>query len=169
MAKDAKVLQGDITPTDRPTKKVDVAIQGDAEKGRGAACWQLSGRAGRQGPRERRDLIAETKSLEAGLSSMEHEDDDPGPTGNQRARERNPPHEPAAVWRALMAARQQARMSTTSATTAHRHKPTRASRRAQIRRRGSSALRLGCRDPWRRSAQDMPVIGFAGYGAFGIS
>src|SRR5918911_3360528 len=105
--KNAKVIQVDINP-DRIglTKRVDVPIQGDARKVAEQLLAQLSDDAGDKGRQERRDLIARTKSRwQQELSSMDHEDDDPGVTWNKRARERDPDRmSPRQAWRAIMAA-----------------------------------------------------------------
>ena len=105
--KDAKVIQVDIN-SDRIglTKKVHVAIQGDARQVAEQLLEQLSADAGNDGRQERKDLIATTKSrwLQQ-LSSMDHEDDDPGTTWNERARNREPDRmSPRQAWRAIQAA-----------------------------------------------------------------
>lgn len=105
--KDAKVIQVDIN-ADRIglTKKVSVAIQGDAKLVAQQILGQLSTEAGEDGRQARRDLVSETKSrwLQA-LSSMDHEDDDPGTTWNERSRKREPERmSPRMAWRAIQAA-----------------------------------------------------------------
>ena len=106
--KDAKVIQVDIN-SDRLglTKKLSVGIEGDAKRVAEQILEQLSSSAGDAGRQERRsDLIAQTKSrwLQE-LSSMDHEDDDPGITWNERARNRDPERmSPRHAWRAIQAA-----------------------------------------------------------------
>jgi hypothetical protein len=62
--------------------------------------------AGEQGREERKNLIATTKSRWAQqLSSMDHEDDDPGTTWNERARKAKPDWmSPRMAWRAIQSA-----------------------------------------------------------------
>ncbi|SEW30611.1 sulfoacetaldehyde acetyltransferase [Cognatiyoonia koreensis] len=104
---DAKVIQVDINP-DRIglTKKVTVGIVGDAAKVAKGITAQLSDSAGDAGRDDRKALIANTKSKwKQELSSMDHEDDDPGTTWNQRARADKPDWmSPRMAWRAIQAA-----------------------------------------------------------------
>jgi sulfoacetaldehyde acetyltransferase len=87
--KDAKIIQVDINP-DRIglTKKVTVGIVGDAPRwptGSSPSCRH--GR--RRGREERKRAIARpNRAWAQQLSSMDHEDDDPGTTWNERARDR---------------------------------------------------------------------------------
>ncbi|MDD9745170.1 sulfoacetaldehyde acetyltransferase [Marinovum sp. E06] len=105
--KDAKIIQVDINP-DRIglTKKVSVGIVGDAAKVANGILSRLSDTAGDEGREERKNRIAETKSRWAQqLSSMDHEQDDPGTTWNERAREAKPDWmSPRMAWRAISAA-----------------------------------------------------------------
>jgi sulfoacetaldehyde acetyltransferase len=66
----------------------------------------LSASAGDKGRAERKALIATTKSRWAQqLSSMDHEEDDPGTTWNERARKAKPDWmSPRMAWRAIQAA-----------------------------------------------------------------
>lgn len=102
----AKIIQVDINP-DRIglTKKVTVGIVGDAKKVATSILEQLSGTAGDEGRQDRKDTIATTKSAWAQqLSSMDHEEDDPGTTWNQRARADKPDWlSPRKAWRAIQA------------------------------------------------------------------
>ena len=104
--KDAQIVQVDIN-ADRIglTKKVAVGIQGDARKVAEQILAQLSGTAGAAGRQARLDLIARAKARWAQeLASMDHEDDDPGITWNERARKREPNRMSARqAWRAIMA------------------------------------------------------------------
>ncbi|MEM9576406.1 MAG: sulfoacetaldehyde acetyltransferase [Pseudomonadota bacterium] len=104
---DAKVIQVDIN-ADRIglTKKVTVGIVGDAAKVATSVLEQLSDVAGDEGRAERRAHIAKTKSTWAQqLSSMDHEQDDPGTTWNERARAAKPDWlSPRKAWRAIQAA-----------------------------------------------------------------
>ena len=104
---DAKIIQVDINP-DRIglTKKVTVGIVGDAAKVAKGILGQLDASAGDAGREERKAKIAQTKSAWAQqLASMDHEDDDPGTTWNQRARDAKPDWmSPRMAWRAIQAA-----------------------------------------------------------------
>ena len=104
--KDASIIQVDIN-ADRIglTKEVTVPIHGDAKLVAEEILKQLAGDAGDAGRQDRLDLIGETKSrwLQQ-LSSMDHEDDDPGTTWNQRARKNHPDRmSPRQAWRAIQA------------------------------------------------------------------
>ena len=105
--KDAKIIQVDMNP-DRIglTKKVTVGIVGDAAKVAKGILARLSDAAGDDGREERRNTIATTKSTWAQqLASMDHEDDDPGTTWNERARVAKPDWmSPRMAWRAIQAA-----------------------------------------------------------------
>ena len=103
----AKIIQVDINP-DRIglTKKVSVGIVGDAAKVADKILNELSDNAGDLNRTERKQKIAELKSRWAQqLSSMDHEEDDPGTTWNERARADKPNWmSPRKAWRAIQAA-----------------------------------------------------------------
>ena len=103
----AKIIQVDINP-DRIglTKKVSVGIVGDAAKVADKILNELSDNAGDLNRTERKQKIAELKSRWAQqLSSMDHEEDDPGTTWNERARADKPDWmSPRKAWRAIQAA-----------------------------------------------------------------
>ena len=103
----AKIIQVDINP-DRIglTKNVSVGIVGDSKKVARALLDRLSGTAGDEGREARKALIAQTKSAWAQqLASMDHEDDDPGTSWNQRARDDKPDWmSPRMAWRAIQSA-----------------------------------------------------------------
>lgn len=105
--RDAKIIQVDINP-DRIglTKKVTVGIQGDAAKVARAILAQLSPEAGDEDRQARRDRIARTRSRWAQeLSSLDHEEDDPGTRWNEEARARDAGlMSPRQAWRAIMQA-----------------------------------------------------------------
>ncbi len=105
--KAAKIIQVDINP-DRIglTKKVTVGIVGDAKKVAEAVLARLASTAGNHARAERKARIAQVKSAWAqALSSMDHEEDDPGTTWNQRARDAKPEWmSPRMAWRAIQAA-----------------------------------------------------------------
>jgi sulfoacetaldehyde acetyltransferase len=102
--KDAKIIQVDINP-DRIglTKKVAVGIIGDAKKVANSLLDKLSESAGDAGRADRKAKISQTKSQWAQqLSSMDHEDDDPGTSWNERARADKPDWmSPRMAWRAI--------------------------------------------------------------------
>ncbi len=100
----AAVIQVDIK-ADRIglTKPVKVGIVGDAKKVAQAILARLSGDAGNEGRAERKAVIQKTKSdWDRELAAMDHEVDDPGTTWNERARNREP-HKMTArmAWRAI--------------------------------------------------------------------
>ena len=104
--KTARIIQVDIN-ADRIglTKPVAVGICGDAKLVAKQILAQLAPTAGNAGREARKALIHTTKSawLQQ-LSSMDHEDDDPGTTWNERARKRDPKRlSPRQAWRAIQA------------------------------------------------------------------
>ena len=175
--KTAKIIQVDIN-ADRIglTKKVTVGIQGDAKLVAEQILDQLSETAGDQGRQARKDLVATTKSrwLQQ-LSSMDHEDDDPGTTWNERARNREPERmSPRMAWRAIQSALpREAIISTDIGNNCAigNAYPTFDEGRKYLAPGmfgpcgyGFPAIlgaKIGC--------PDVPVVGFAGDGAFGIS
>ena len=100
----AKIIQVDLNP-DRIglTKPVSIGIVGDAKKVAEGIINKLNGSAGDNNRNERKSIIAQTKSAWAQeLTSLDHEDDDPGTTWNERARNRQPSHmSPRQAWRAI--------------------------------------------------------------------
>ncbi|MDX0163248.1 sulfoacetaldehyde acetyltransferase, partial [Sinorhizobium meliloti] len=104
--KDAAIIQVDIN-ADRIglTKKVTVGICGDAKQVAQQILQQLAPAAGDASREERKALVHQTRSawLQQ-LSSMDHEDDDPGTEWNVGARRREPDRmSPRQVWRAIQA------------------------------------------------------------------
>ncbi len=174
---EAKVIQVDIN-ADRIglTKKVTVAIQGDAKAVAEQVFQQLSGNAGDEGRKERRELVAETKSrwLQT-LSSMDHEDDDPGTNWNERARNRQPERmSPRMAWRAIQAA-----MPKDAIISSDIGNNCAIGNAYPTFEEGRKYLAPGLFGPCgygfpailgaKIGRPDVPVIGFAGDGAFGIS
>ncbi|MGA6925911.1 MAG: sulfoacetaldehyde acetyltransferase [Desulfosarcina sp.] len=104
---EAALIQVDINP-DRIglTKPVTVGIVGDARKVASAILAQLSASAGDAGRAERRLTIEDIKAVwDEELAAMDHEQDDPGTTWNERARRREPQKMTARMaWRAIRAA-----------------------------------------------------------------
>ena len=104
--KDATIIQVDMNP-DRIglTKKVTVGICGDAKMVSQQILEKLSPTAGDKGRDDRKNLIHKTKSawLQT-LTSLDHEDDDPGTVWNKEARERDSDRmSPRQAWRAIQA------------------------------------------------------------------
>ncbi len=175
--KNAKVIQVDING-DRIglTKKVTVAIQGDAKLVAEQLLEQLSDTAGDANREARRDLIAETRSRwQQQLTSMDHEDDDPGVTWNERARKREPDRmSPRQAWRAIQAALPvEAIISTDIGNNCA------IGNAYPTFEEGRKYLSPGLFGPCgygfpailgaKIGRPDVPVVGFAGDGAFGIS
>ena len=175
--KDAKLIQVDIN-SDRIglTKKVTVGIQGDAKRVAEQLLSQLSTTAGDKGRQARKDLIAETRSrwLQQ-LSSMDHEDDDPGTNWNERARTREPERmSPRQAWRAIQAALpKEAIISTDIGNNCA------IGNAYPTFEEGRKYLAPGLFGPCgygfpsilgaKIGRPDVPCVGFAGDGAFGIS
>ncbi len=103
----AKIIQVDLNP-DRIglTKPVSIGIVGDAKKVAEGILNNLTSEAGDKSRSERKALVAQTKSAWAQeLTSLDHEEDDPGTTWNERARDRQPKHmSPRQAWRAIQSA-----------------------------------------------------------------
>ena len=104
--KNAKIIQVDMN-SDRIglTKKVTVAICGDAKMVSQQLLIKLSPKAGNTDRQKRKDLIHQTKSawLQK-LASLDHEEDDPGTVWNKEARERDKDRmSPRQSWRAIQA------------------------------------------------------------------
>ncbi|MEO1194030.1 MAG: sulfoacetaldehyde acetyltransferase [Pseudomonadota bacterium] len=175
--KAAKLIQVDIN-ADRIglTKPVTVGIQGDAKRVAEQILAQLSSTAGDSGRQERRDLVAQTRSrwLQT-LSSMDHEDDDPGTNWNERARTREPERmSPRMAWRAIQAALpKEAIISTDIGNNCA------IGNAYPTFEEGRKYLAPGLFGPCgygfpailgaKIGQPDVPCVGFAGDGAFGIS
>jgi sulfoacetaldehyde acetyltransferase len=175
--KDAKIIQVDINP-DRIglTKKVSVGIVGDAKKVAESILARLADDAGDEGREERKATIAKTKSTWAQqLSSMDHEDDDPGTTWNERARAAKPDWmSPRMAWRAIQSALpQEAIISSDIGNNCA------IGNAYPCFEEGRKYLAPGLFGPCgyglpsivgaKIGCPDVPVVGFAGDGAFGIA
>ena len=103
----ASIIQVDIN-SDRIglTKKVTVGICGDAKLVSQQILNKLAKSAGDNNREDRKALIHQTKSAwMQTLTSMDHEDDDPGTTWNVDARERDSDRmSPRMAWRAIQSA-----------------------------------------------------------------
>ena len=173
----AKVIQVDINP-DRIglTKKVTVGIEGDARKVAVSILARLSDDAGDDGRQERRDLVALTKSRWAQeLSSLDHEDDDPGTRWNADSRRRDPDlMSPRQAWRAI-----QAGLPRNAIISSDIGNNCAIGNAYPTFDTGRKYLAPGLFGPCgygfpsilgaKIGNPDMPVVGFAGDGAFGIS
>ena len=175
--KAAKLVQVDINP-DRIglTKPVAVGIVGDAKKVAESLLAQLGASAGDAGRDDRKALIAKTKSAWAQeLTSMDHEDDDPGTTWNDRARKAKPEWmSPRMAWRAIQAALPKEAIISSDIGNNCAIGNAYPSFEA-----GRKYLAPGLFGPCgygfpaivgaKIGNPDVPVVGFAGDGAFGIS
>jgi sulfoacetaldehyde acetyltransferase len=103
----ARIIQVDIN-ADRIglTKKVTIGICGDAGQVAEQILAELAANAGDKGRDARKALVHQTKSAWAQqLSSMDHEDDDPGTSWNAEVRRREADRmSPRQAWRAIQAA-----------------------------------------------------------------
>ncbi|MEM7523379.1 MAG: sulfoacetaldehyde acetyltransferase [Pseudomonadota bacterium] len=175
--KDAKLIQVDIN-SDRIglTKKVDVGIQGDAKITAEDILAQLSPTAGDANREARKAEIAQTKSawLQQ-LTSMDHENDDPGTTWNQRARDREPERmSPRQAWRAIMSAMPEDAMVSTdignNCAIGNAYPMFEESRKyLSPGLFGPCGYGLPAILGAKIGRPDAPAVGFAGDGAFGIS
>ncbi len=173
----AKIIQVDINP-DRIglTKTVTVGIVGDAGKVAQHLLAQLDDSAGDAGREDRKARIAQAKSRWAQqLSSLDHEDDDPGTTWNARARKAKPDWmSPRMAWRAIQAALPREAIISSdignNCAIGNAYPSFEAGRKYLAPGLfgpcgyGLPAIigaKIGC--------PDVPVVGFAGDGAFGIS
>ncbi len=175
--KDAAIIQVDIN-ADRIglTKPVSVGIVGDAKKVAVAILDQLSGTASDAGRDDRIAVIEKTKTAwDKELAAMDHEADDPGTTWNERARDREPEKMTARMaWRAIKAALPQDAIISTdignNCAIGNAYPTFEAGRKYLAPGMfgpcgyGFPAI-LGA----KIAQPDVPVVGFAGDGAFGIS
>jgi len=175
--KDAKIIQVDMN-SDRIglTKKVTVGICGDAKLVSQQILEKLSSNAGDKGREERKNLIHQTKSawLQT-LTSLDHEDDDPGTVWNKEARERDSDRmSPRQAWRAI-----QAGMPDDVIISSDIGNNCAIGNAYPTFEKGRKYLAPGLFGPCgygfpsilgaKIGCPDTPVIGFAGDGAFGIS
>ncbi|MBD9595611.1 sulfoacetaldehyde acetyltransferase [Ensifer sp. ENS05] len=175
--KNASIIQVDIN-ADRIglTKKVSVGICGDAKQVARQILELLSLSAGDAGREERKAAIHQTRSAwQQQLSSMDHEDDDPGTEWNESARSREPNRmSPRQAWRAIQAALPKEAIISTdignNCAIGNAYPTFEAGRKYLAPGMfgpcgyGFPSIvgaKIGC--------PDVPVVGFAGDGAFGIS
>ena len=175
--KEAKIIQVDIN-ADRIglTKKVSVGIQGDANLVAEALAQAVRPKADAAVRKEREALIHRTRSawLQQ-LSSMDHEDDDPGTNWNDRARRREPDRmSPRMAWRAIQSA-----LPKDAIISSDIGNNCAIGNAYPTFEQGRKYLAPGLFGPCgygfpailgaKIGRPDVPVVGFAGDGAFGIS
>jgi len=174
---DAAVIQVDINP-DRIglTKPIEVGIVGDVKKVANSISAHLLNTAGDKGRDERKATIAKFKSEWAEeLENMDHEEDDPGTTWNERARKADPDKITSRMaWRAIVKALPKDAIISSdigNSCALGAAYPT--------FEEGRKFLAPGMFGPCgygfpsiigaKIAKPDTPVVGFAGDGAFGIS
>ena len=175
--KNAKIIQVDMN-SDRIglTKKVTVGICGDAKLVAQQLLSKLSSKAGDTDRQKRKDLIHQTKSawLQK-LSGLDHEDDDEGTSWNKESRERDKDRmSPRQAWRAI-----QAGMPKDVIISSDIGNNCAIGNAYPTFEKGRKYLAPGLFGPCgygfpsilgaKIGCPDVPVIGFAGDGAFGIS
>ena len=175
--KNATIIQVDMNP-DRIglTKKVTVGICGDAKLVSQQLLEKLSANAGDNNREERKNLIHQTKSawLQT-LTSLDHEDDDPGTVWNKEARERDADRmSPRQAWRAI-----QAGIPDDAIISSDIGNNCAIGNAYPTFEKGRKYLAPGLFGPCgygfpsilgaKIGCPETPVIGFAGDGAFGIS
>lgn len=173
----AKIIQVDINP-DRIglTKKVTVGIVGDAAKVATGILNQLSADAGDAGRDERKARIAQTKSAwKQQLAEMTHEDDDPGTSWNERARAAKPEWmSPRMAWRAIQQALPREAIISSdignNCAIGNAYPDFDAGRKYLAPGLfGPCGYGLPAVVGAKIGCPDVPVVGFAGDGAFGIA
>ena len=175
--KEATIIQVDMNP-DRIglTKKVTVGICGDAKMVSQQLLEKLSSTAGDNDREDRKNLIHQTKSawLQT-LTSLDHEEDDPGTVWNKEARERDSDRmSPRQAWRAI-----QSGMPNDVIISSDIGNNCAIGNAYPTFEKGRKYLAPGLFGPCgygfpsilgaKIGCPDTPVIGFAGDGAFGIS
>ena len=175
--KDAKIIQVDINP-DRIglTKNITVAVCGDAKLAAQQILEQLSADAGNFDREERKSVIHQSKSAWAQeLSSIDHEEDDPGTVWNAEARQRDAGlMAPRQAWRAI-----QTGLPKEAIISSDIGNNCAIGNAYPTFEEGRKYLAPGLFGPCgygfpsilgaKIGCPDTPVVGFAGDGAFGIS
>jgi sulfoacetaldehyde acetyltransferase len=175
--KNAKVIQVDINP-DRIglSKKISLGISADAKITIKQILSKLDHKAGNSEREKRKNIISETKShwLQE-LSSMDNEEDDPGTTWNEDARNREPERmSPRKAWRAIQTA-----LPENAIISSDIGNNCAIGNAYPTFEQGRKYLAPGLFGPCgygfpaiigaKIACPDIPVVGFAGDGAFGIS
>jgi len=175
--KDVKLIQVDIN-ADRIglTKPVTVGIQGDAKLVADGIIGQLGPNAGQADRASREALIKSTKeSWASELASMDHEQDDEGTTWNERCRKAHPDRmSPRMAWKAI-----QRVMPSDAIVSTDIGNNCAIGNAYPSFEEGRKYLSPGLFGPCgygfpsiigaKVGKPDVPVVGFAGDGAFGIS
>jgi len=175
--KKASIIQVDMN-SDRIglTKKVTVGICGDAKLVTQQIVEKLSKSAGNIEREKRKALIHQTKSAWLqNLTSLDHEEDDPGTTWNKDARKRDKGRmSPRMAWRAI-----QAGLPTDAIISSDIGNNCAIGNAYPTFEKGRKYLAPGLFGPCgygfpailgaKIGCPDVPVVGFAGDGAFGIS
>jgi sulfoacetaldehyde acetyltransferase len=175
--KGAAIIQVDLNPNRIGlTKPVTVGIVGDAKKVALAILDKLSPDAGDAGRADRKAEIAFKKSAWAQeLSSLDHEQDDPGTTWNERARKAKPEWmSPRMAWRAIQSA-----LPRNAIISSDIGNNCAIGNAYPTFENGRKYLAPGLFGPCgyglpsivgaKIGCPDVPVVGFAGDGAFGIA
>jgi len=175
--KKASIIQVDIN-SDRIglTKKITVGICGDAKLVAQQLLEKLSKSAGNHEREKRKTFIHHTKSswLQT-LTSLDHEEDDPGTTWNKDARKRDKDRmSPRMAWRAI-----QAGLPAEAIISSDIGNNCAIGNAYPTFEKGRKYLAPGLFGPCgygfpailgaKIGCPDVPVVGFAGDGAFGIS
>ena len=174
--KDASIIQVDINP-DRIglTKKVTVGICGDAGQVATQLLEQLSPTAGDRNRDARKLAVHESKSnWRQTLAGIDHEDDDPGTSWNEDARQRDPElMSPRQAWRAL-----QSSLPENAIISSDIGNNCAIGNAYPTFEQGRKYLAPGLFGPCgyglpsilgaKIGCPDVPVVGFSGDGAFGI-
>jgi len=175
--KKANIIQVDMN-SDRIglTKEVTVGICGDAKLVAQQLLMKLSKTAGDIDREKRKALIHQTKSawLQT-LTSLDHEEDDPGTTWNKDARKRDKDRmSPRMAWRAI-----QVGLPSNAIISSDIGNNCAVGNAYPIFEEGRKYLAPGLFGPCgygfpailgaKIGCPNMPVVGFAGDGAFGIS
>lgn len=173
----AAIIQVDINPNRIGlTKPVTVGIAGDAKKVANAILARLADTAGDADREARKALIAATKAdWEKELAAMDHEADDPGTTWNRRAQDNEPDKMTARMaWRAIIKA-----LPKEAVISSDIGNNCAIGNAYPTFEEGRKYLAPGMFGPCgygfpailgaKIAKPDVPVVGFAGDGAFGIS
>ncbi len=174
---DAAIIQVDINP-DRIglTKPVTVGIVGDAKKVANGILAQLSETAGDADRESRKNTIVTIKvNWASELETMDHEADDPGTTWNDRARKQDPEKITSRMaWRAITDA-----LPENAIISSDIGNSCAIGAAYPSFEQGRKYLAPGMFGPCgygfpailgaKIAQPDVPVVGFAGDGAFGIS
>jgi len=175
--KKANIIQVDMN-SDRIglTKKVTVGICGDAKLVAQQLLMKLSKSAGDTDREKRKALVHQTKSAWLqNLTSLDHEEDDPGTTWNKDARKRDKDRmSPRMAWRAI-----QAGLPSNAIISSDIGNNCAIGNAYPTFEQGRKYLAPGLFGPCgygfpailgaKIGCPDIPVVGFAGDGAFGIS